>query len=813
MAHLLQDLRYALRSLRSNLGFTIVAILTLAVGIGANTSIFSFVDAILLKPLPYPTADRIVRVLEKPPGGPNARNGISTLNYLDWAKDNTVFQYMAAQTGGTVTLTGVGDPISLRAGRATAHYFDIFGIKAEKGRTFAEGEDQPGKENVVVLSHVTWEKQFGSDTEIVGKTILLDNRPFTVIGVLPEGSAFDRAGSQIWRPLAFEPSNMTRNFHWFGAFGLLKPGVTLKEAQAQMDSIGARIAKDFPDSNKGWGVAVDLFSQAIIGNDLRTAVLTLMFAVGGVLLIGCANLANLSLARGVSRGREVSVRAALGAGRWRLVQQFLTENVVVALLGGAAGIGIGYAGMLWLKTMVPPNALPREVDVHLDGRVLLFALAVSVLTGILFGLAPALQATSPDLAGSMKDGGRGSSTGGSRGRLRDVLVVAEVAVAFILLAGSGLLIRSFFGLLNTDTGFDSTNVLSFGLPISDKEYPDPQRLNSYLRDMQAAIGAVAGVRETALSCAPPLQGTCYGMPMQVASHPIVDRANRQGGFFKIISPSYFHALSIKLKKGRFLTDHDTKGAPPAMVINDRFAQRYFPGEDALGKRLLIQEIVPGKTELGPEIAWEIVGIIFDEKVNNLNDERSVGVYASNEQSPAYFMNVIVKANLAPETIQKAVIEAVHNVNKNQALVDIKTLDQIKSDSMVANQLETMLLTIFSAAALILAAIGIYGVISYSVAQRTHEMGIRSALGAAANDLLRMILGRGMMLTLIGLAIGLGGTLLLTRLIEGLLYKVGARDPYTLASTAAILALVSLAACFVPARRATRVDPLVALRYE
>jgi putative ABC transport system permease protein len=515
----------------------------------------------------------------------------------------------------------------------------------------------------------------------------------------------------------------------------------------------------------------------------------------------------------VSREREVAVRAALGAGRWRLIRQFLTENVVLSLAGGVAGIAVGYAGVAWLKSLVPPFSLPREVDVQVDPRVLLFAVVVSVFTGILFGLAPAFQATSPDLANSMKDGGRGASTGGSRGRLRDALVVAEVAVAFILLAGSGLLIRSFFSLLSTDTGFDSTNVLTFGLPTSDKTYPDPQRLNEYLRQIQTAIAAVPGVRETAMTCAAPLQGSCYGMPMQVASHAIVDRANRQGGFYKVVSPNYFHALGIRLQKGRFLNDHDKSGSPPAMVISNRLAQRFFPGEEPLGQRMLVQQIVPGKTELGPEIAWEIVGVIGDEKVNGLNDERSSGVYVSNEQSPVYFQNLIVTANLSPESLQKAVLQSIHDVNKDQAVVDIKTLDQIKSESMLGNRLETMLLSIFSGIALLLAAIGIYGVISYSVVQRTHEMGIRAALGASAPVLLRMVLGRGLLLTVIGLVIGLAGTIGLTRLLVSILYNVGARDPYTMGSVAVILALVSVAACFIPARRATKVDPLVALRYE
>jgi putative ABC transport system permease protein len=811
VTQLVQDLRYALRSLRASPGFTIVAILTLAIGIGANTSIFSFVDAVLLKPLPYENGDRILRVLEKRPDG--GFNGISTLNYLDWKSQNTSFVYMAPQTGGQVTLTGQGEPVVLRGARVGVHYFDIFGIKAESGRTFVEGEDELGKDKVAIISHALWEKQFGSDPQIAGKTIKLDNQPYTVVGILPRDSSFDRTFAQIWRPLAFEHSNMTRNFHWFASLALLKDSVSLKQAQTELDAIGARIAKDFPDSNKGWGVGAVRLSEAIVGPQMRTSLLILMAAVGGVLLIGCANLANLSLARGVSREREVAVRAALGAGRFRLIRQFLTENILLSLIGGAAGVGLGYAGIAWLKMLIPPYTLPSESNIQLDPRVLVFSLAVSVFTGILFGLAPALQATSPDLSSNMKDGGRGASTGGARGRLRDVLVVAEVAMAFVLLAVAGLLIRSFFGTIRTDPGFDSTNVLTFGVPTTDKLYPDAQRANEYFRQLSAAVQAVPGVRETALTCAPPLQGACYGMPMQPASHAIVDRANRQGGFFKVVSPSYFHALGIRLLKGRFLDDHDTKGAPPALVMSARQAQKFYPGEEPVGQRILIQEIVPGKTELGPEIAWEVVGVISDEKVNGLNDEKSAGVYVGYDQSPVYFMNMIVKANLPPGSLQKAMENAIHGVNKDQALVDIKTLDQVKSDSMQNDEMGAILMSFFSGIALLLAAVGIYGVISYSVAQRTHEMGIRSALGASAPALLRMVLGRGLLLTLIGLAIGLAGTLAASKVLTTVIYNIGARDPYTMGSVALILALVSLAACFIPARRATKVDPLVALRYE
>jgi putative ABC transport system permease protein len=811
VSSLFQDVRYGWRTLTRSPGFALVAILTLALGIGANTAIFSFVDGVLLKPLPYKDAERIVRVLEKPPRG--ERNGISTLNFLDWQKDNAVFDFMAAQTGGAATLTGIGEPVQLRGARVSARFFDVFGIRAERGRTFLPDEDQLGKHHVVILSHVLWVNQFGADASIINRKILLDNEPYTVIGVLPAGSAFDRAFNQLWRPLAFEPSNMTRNFHWLVSFARLKPGVSLQQARSNMNAIGARIERDFPDSNKGWGVVVERYADTLVASDLRTALLVLMTATALVLLIGCANIANLALARGVSREREVALRASIGAGRGRLIRQFLTESILLSICGGVLGVAVGYGAMRWLQLLVPPFSFAREVQITMDGRVLMFALAISVLTGWLFGMVPAWQATSPELTGLMKDGGRGSTDRASRKRLRDMLIVSEVALAFVLLVGSGLMMRSFYRLLTVDLGFESTNVLTIGLPVTPQRFPDSTQLNQYLREIRAAVEAVPGVRETAFSCAPPMQGACYGMPMQVASRPIVDRANRSGGFFKVVSPSYFSALKLKIVRGRVLSDHDTKSAPPVLLINERFAKREFENQDPIGQRVLIQEVIPGKTELGPEIAWQVVGVVHDEKVNGVADDRSAGVYVSNEQSPVYFQTLNVRTNVDPMTLQKSIAAAIHRVSKDQALSDIRTAEQIKDRSMANNRLQSVLLGIFATVALLLAGIGIYGVISYSVAQRTHEIGIRAALGATRGNLLQLVLSRGVILTIGGLVIGVSGSLALTRLMASLLYGVGARDPATMIFVGTVLAVVAMTACYLPARRATKIDPLVALRYE
>ena len=806
-------MRYAIRTLRRSPGFTIIALLTLALGIGANTAIFSFVNGVLLKPLPYRDPHTIVRVLERPPGG--GHNGISTLNYLDWKNQNTVFEHMAAINygGGSVTLTGSGRPELIPGVSVGASYFDIFGVQPVLGRTFAPDEDQLGKSQVVVLSHRLWENRFGADPTIIGRTLNLNGKPYTVIGVMPAHTAFDRKWEQLWTPLAFAPGDMTRDYHWLLSYARLKPAVTLAKAQAAMNAIGARIAEAYPESNKGWGVAVDRVEDQIVGQQLRRSLLVLLAAVGAILLIGCANLANLTLARGAGREREIAVRASLGAGAWRLIRQLLTENLLIAGAGGAIGLALGYGMIRGLIRLAPPFSLPSEADVSIDLNILLFTLAISLVTALLFGLAPAIHAARVDPASSMKEGGRSASPSSRRARLRSTLIVSEVALAFVLLAGAGLLVGSFFRMLQADTGFSSDHVTTASLPVAVARFPRAEQLLQYIRQLDERLRAAPGVRDVAFSNVLPMEGWGDGMPFLIAGRPFVDRANRPACFFKRVTASYFRTLDIRVVRGRGFNDHDTRGGQPVTVINQEMVRRYFKGEDPIGKRILVQEILYGKPGLGDEIPWDVIGIAGDEQTGSLVDRKSAGMYVTFDQSPTNDLNMVLRGSVPPETLTSAIYSAVHSVDKDQAIADLQTLDQLKSGTVSSDRMQTMLLAIFAGLALLLAAIGIYGVISYSVTQRTHELGIRAALGASRGSLLGMVIRRGMRLTLVGLAIGTAGALVLTRLLGSLLFGISPRDPATLIVVDAILSAVALLACYIPARRAAAVDPMVALRYE
>jgi putative ABC transport system permease protein len=813
MGEFLQDLRFGFRSLRRSPGFATIALLTIAIGIGANAAIFSFIDSVVLKPLPYPDPAGIVRVYEKLPSG--GWNGISTLNFLDWQQQGKPFQYLCAVTGDSPTLSGIAEPVQLHGIRVSAHYFDIIGVKAALGRTFVEGDDEVGRDRIVILTDDFWKSQFGGDPAIIGKTILLDGQPNTVIGVFPPGPMWDHSWAKIFRPLAFEKANRTRDFHWLSALGRLKPGVSLNQAQTQMTALAITIAHDYPESNKGWGVALQPLTESYVNSGTTQSLYVLMAAVGMVLLIACANLANLTLARGVSREREAAIRAALGAGRGRLLRQFLTESLLLSTVGGLLGIAGAYFGIAAMKAAMPPYWLNQEADPALDGRVVLFALVLTLLTGLIFGLVPALRASRPDLSGSIKQGGIGSSSGKSGNALRSTLVVAEVALATILLGGAGLLIRSFVAMQQVDVGFDTKNVVTASFPTPAGRYPSGEAYNSYLDRVRERVAALPGVRDVAFTSALPMQGWGYGMPFQVVGDKQVDVSNRPSCFVKMVSPTYFKAIGMKMVKGRPLSEQDVKGTPPSIVINQSMAKKYFKDKDPIGRQVAVQEIVFGERKLGPEIPWQVVGIVADEKIGGPSGDNldSPGYYVTDAQCPQEYQALVVTGFLAPAAFERSVATAVHEVNRDQVLQDVKTLEALKAESVSYERLRSGLLAIFAGVALVLSALGLYGVIAYSVVQRTREIGIRTALGATGGNILGMILRGGLLLTGIGLVIGIGGAIGLAQWLSSLLFNVHGYDPVTLSLVSLVLLLTAVVACLVPARRAVRVNPIIALKAE
>jgi len=605
---------------------------------------------------------------------------------------------------------------------------------------------------------------------------------------------------------------MTRNFHWLRVLARLRPGVSMALAQADMDGIASRLDAAFPESNKGRGVRLDRLVDQIVGGDLASSLYLLVATVAFVLLIACANIANLLLARGTARSKELAIRVALGAGRARVVRQLLTESILLALAGALLGLPLGYGLMRGIVAELPPLSLPPEANIQLDYRALGFLLVISLAAAMLFGLGPAVHATSRGPSEALRDGGRDGTTGSTRQRLRDVLVIAEVALALVLLVGAGLLIRSFDRLLNIDIGINTDHVITMGLPMSMNRSVDEQVLTNYLRRVQEEIRTVPGVSEAAVTSALPMQGWRFGMRFQISGHAPTDVSQRDECFFKIVSPSYFRALGMKLRRGRFLADGDMKGSVPVTVINDEMARRYFEGEDPLGKTILIAQIITGKHGVGPEIPWQVVGIVGDEKVEDLEDV-SAGVYVTFMQSPIVGDYLLVKTTNDPAGLVRSIQEAVWRVKADQALPDVKTLERIKNETTSNGMLRTVLLGVFGLIALLLSAVGIYGVIAYSVAQRTREIGIRAALGASGWQLFWPVVGRGMLLTGIGLAVGSAGAFALTRLISSLLYNTSPNDLPTLITVDLVLAAVAFIASVIPATRAMRLDPATTLRYQ
>ncbi|HWS87819.1 MAG TPA: ABC transporter permease [Pyrinomonadaceae bacterium] len=807
MKTLLQDLRYGLRVLWKAPGFTAVAVLALALGVGANTAIFSVVNGVLLRPLPFAEPERLVMVwMDNRVMG--LREDLNSYpNYVAWRDEGRAFEHLAAFTSSSPTLTSErGEPERLQGASATANFFGALRVQPALGRLFTAEEEAEGQDGVVVIGHGLWRRRFGGQPDIVGQQITLNGRSRTVIGVMPQGFKFP-SEAEVWVPLA-PPASLReqRQSFWLSMVGRLKPGATVEGAQAELSAVAARLEKEFPDSNQGYGAYVVSLHEQVVGR-VSTALWVLLGAVGFVLLIACANVANLLLARAAAREREIAIRRALGAGRARLIRQFLTESVLLALVGGALGLLLAVWGVDVLVALAPSD-LPRLDQVGVDGRVLLFTVGISVGTGLLFGLAPALQAAQGDLNESLKEGGRGGGEGARGRRVRNALVVAEVALALVLLAGAGLMIKSFLRLQEVDLGFNAEHVLSMRVQLSGTNYREGARAVAFYEQLVERIEATPGVQAAAAVGTVFLSSTPNSSWFSIEGRPAFPPNERVEVPIDPVTPNYFRAMGVPLLKGRAFDARDRQDAPAVTVVNETFARRFFPGEEAVGKRI----------KYGPPDSdgqWiTIVGVVGDTRRTGFDAAVRPETYLPHAQAPARGMMLVVRSSAAdPSALANAVRGAVSSLDREVPVFQVRTLDELLSGMMAQRRLNMLLLAIFAGVALLLAAVGIFGVMNYAVSQRTHEIGLRVALGAQGRDILRMVVGQGMALVLAGLVLGLVCALALTRLMSSLLYGVSAADPVTYAGIALLLAAVALLACYLPARRAMKVDPMEALRYE
>ena len=811
MGILMQDLRYGARMLVKSPGFTLVVVLALALGIGANTAIFSVVNSVLLRPLAFNEPQQLMMVWGASRNGGGAdRIVLSVPDMQDLRSQSQTLEYVVPYSSSGTTLSSGDDAERIFGAVSTADLFPALGVKPLMGRVFTSEEDVPGGPAVVVISQNLWQRAFGSDPAIVGKEIKLGNKLTTVVGVMPASFRFpvQRERADYWQPISTSPSYIAykdkRDTRSLKVLARLKPGINVRQANEELATISRRLEEQYPGTNTGLSLSVTPLHEDLVGQ-VRPALLVILGAVGFVLLIACANVANLLLARAASRQKEIAIRTALGAGRIRIVRQLLTESLLLAVMGGGLGLLLATWG-LDLLVAASPSDLPRVGEIGLDMKVLVFTVAVSVVTGILFGLAPALQASKLDLNESLKEGGRGSTEGLRRNRLRSLLVVAEVALSLVLLIGAGLLIRSFVTLLNTNPGFDADSVLTVDLPLSRSKYPEAGQQVTFVQQLLQRTSEVPGVASVAAVNILPLSGNGRESSFTIDGRPTPPEGQEPEAEASTVTPDYFRTMGIPLMRGRAFVEGDKKDAPPVVIISEALARANFAGEDPLGKRLVIRDDMP---------PFEIVGIVGDIRHEKLETETHPEYYLSFYQIPERQVNLVVRAAAGAEaaSLQMTVRSAIKQLDKDQLIWEMKTMEQWRAESVARRRFNMMLLGIFASLALLLAAVGIYGVMSYSVTQRTHEIGIRMALGASARDVIRMVVGQGMTLALTGVGAGLLAAFGVTRVMSSLLYGVTATDALTFSAVTLGLTGLALLACLIPALRATRVDPMTALRYE
>ncbi|HXM46153.1 MAG TPA: ABC transporter permease [Bryobacteraceae bacterium] len=801
-----QDLRYGFRTLLRNPGFCAVAILALALGIGPNTAIFTMVNAVLLKPLPVPEPDRVVMIW-----GTLLKSGfdqmpVSAPDYLDWKRQAGSFDQMAAAFAIPeygLNVSGAGDPERVPAALASKEFLPALGIKPIVGRNFLPDEDRPGGPPAVLISHALWQRRFHSDPTAVGRTLTVDGVPRTVVGVVPHELG-EMVAADLWLPTAIDPNNTARQNHNFGIVARLKRGVTAAQARAEMIVIAQRLERAYPATNTGWGITLFPMAEMFTGR-IRPVLLILLGAVGLLLLIACANLANLLLARAATREREIAIRGALGAGRRRIIRQLLTESLVLALAGGALGLALAAWGVRLMRSIVP-DMFPMLQHMHVDVPVLAFTFGISILTGLLFGLVPAWKASHADLHTTLKEAaGRSESAGGSH-RIRGFLLASEVALAVLLSVSAGLLLRSFVRVTAVSPGLRTANILTMTLSLPDVKYDTPLKRATFYKNLIERLDALPGVRAAGAVMFLPLRVSILSFRIGVSSftiegRPPVSQDRQPEADFRVATPGYFNTMGIALRQGRLFDGHDDQDAKRVALVNEAMVRKHFAHENPLGRHIVMSKPL------------EIVGVVGDAKLYGLDAPVEPAVYVPHMQQPSDNMGIVVRTEGDPAAMASAVRREILRLDPEQPISNVRPMEKVLSDSLMLRRASMLLLTIFASLALTLASVGIYGLTAYSVSRRTHEIGLRVALGASQSQILRLVVGRGLVTSLIGAGIGVAAAFELTRFLSGMLYGVATTDPLVFAGVPLLLIAVSLLASYVPARKATRIDPLAALRYE